>query len=350
MAKTYPSLCIGITGLNANDNPGPGVAVIRALKEGFGDQVRIVGLSYESMEPGIYMRGLVAKSYQIPYPAAGNAALMERLAYIHDKEKLTLIIPNFDAELYNFIKIAPQLQQMGIYTFLPSAEQLRMRDKTNLLEFSKKYNFNVPADHKLFTAADLEKATDELTFPLMIKGKFYDAYIAYTKDEALKSFHRLAGAWGYPVIAQQYIRGTEINIAALGDGKGNNTGIVPMRKMYITEKGKAWAGVTIEDKALIEIADNFAKATYWRGSYELEIMCDADRKLFILEINPRFPAWIYLAVAAGQNQPEALARMALGETVEPFTVYETGKLFIRHSWDEVVDITDFQKITAFGEL
>ena len=46
-------LTVAVTGLNAIDSPGPGVAVIRALREGFPDRVRIIGLSYETMEPGI---------------------------------------------------------------------------------------------------------------------------------------------------------------------------------------------------------------------------------------------------------------------------------------------------------
>jgi carbamoyl-phosphate synthase large subunit len=349
-ANNYSQLCIGVTGLNANDNPGPGVAVIRALKEGFGAGLRVIGLSYESLEPGIYMRDMVDKTYTIPYPTEGTAALFERLTYIHDKEKLNFIIPNFDAELHNFIKLAPQLQQIGIRTFLPSIEQLMLRDKVNLYDFGQKNGFHIPADHKLYSTDDVQKATEELGFPVMVKGKFYEAYIAHNKEAAIKAFNQLAITWGYPVIAQQYIKGTEINIAALGDGDGNNISIVPMRKLYITDKGKAWAGVTIEDAALIALADQFAKATNWRGGYELEIMRDADDQLFILEINPRFPAWIYLTAAAGQNQPLALVKMALGEKLSRFEEYQAGKLFIRHSWDQVVDIADFQRISALGEL
>jgi len=350
MATNYSGLCIGVTGLNANDNPGPGVAVIRALKAGFGSNIRVIGLSYESLEPGIYMRDLVDKTYQIPYPTAGTVALKERLAYIHDQENLNVIIPNFDAELHNFIKIAAELNNIGIKTFLPSLEQLRRRDKSNLFEFGQKNGLEVPADQKLYSVTDLQKAADELGFPLVIKGKFYDAHVAYNMESALKAFHQLETVWGYPVIAQQHIKGIEINVAALGDGEGNNVSIVPMRKLYITEKGKAWAGVTIEDEALMSLANKFAEATNWKGSYELEIIRDTDDKLFILEINPRFPAWIYLAVAAGQNQPAALVKMALGEIIAASVKYETGKMFIRHSWDEVVDIADFQKMSAFGEL
>jgi carbamoyl-phosphate synthase large subunit len=302
------------------------------------------------LEPGIYLREHVNKTYQIPYPTEGTSALLERLGYIHQQENMDVIIPNFDSELFNFIKVAPQLQQMGIATLLPSQQQLALRDKVNLKDFGTKNGFYVPADHKIYHADDLKKTADEFNFPMVIKGKFYDAYVVYTMDQALKAFHQLNATWGVPVIAQQYITGTEINIAALGDGKGNNTSVVAMRKLYITDKGKAWAGVTIKEDKLIELAGNFAKATNWKGGYEMEIMSNAEGHLYILEINPRFPAWIYLTASAGQNQPEAMVKMALGDDVLPYTDYQAGKLFVRYSWDHIADISDFQHISVFGEL
>ena len=39
-------LTIGVTGLNAIDSPGPGVAVIRGLRESEHFEARIIGLSY----------------------------------------------------------------------------------------------------------------------------------------------------------------------------------------------------------------------------------------------------------------------------------------------------------------
>ncbi|MGF7079390.1 ATP-grasp domain-containing protein [Mucilaginibacter sp. UYCu711] len=304
-------MIIAITGLNANDNPGPGVAVIRALREEFGPALTIIGLSYESLEPGIYLDTVVDKTYQIPYPTAGTAALKDRLEYIHEQEGLNLIIPNYDAELYNFIKISPLLKSKGIKTFLPNHEQLEVRDKINLYEFGKKHGFSVPADQKVNSIIDLTKAAEELGYPLVVKGKYYEAYVNHTADVAQKSFHLLSAKWGLPVIAQQFIKGTEINIAGRGDGKGNTISVIPMRKLYITDKGKAWAGITIENNDLIKLAQKFVKATKWKGGFEMEIMCDADGEFFIMEINPRFPAWIYLTAGAGQNQPAALVRMAL---------------------------------------
>lgn len=350
MPESKPTLVIAVTALNAIDSPGPGVAVIRALREGLSQPVRIIGLSYETLEPGIYMHDVVDKTYQIPYPSGGTDALMSRLKYIHEKENIRVLIPNFDAELYNFIKLSPSLRSMGIETFLPTMEQFDARDKMNLYSFGQKHGLLVPKDKIIYSAGELYACAEELGYPLVVKGKYYDAIIAHTLEQAQKAFYKLSAKWGFPIIVQQFVQGTEINIAVLGDGMGKATSIIPMRKLYITDKGKAWAGITLEDESLLDLARKFIEATQWKGGFELEIMRTATNQLYIMEVNPRFPAWIYLTAAAGQNQPASLVKMALGETVLPFKDYAVGKIFIRYAWDHITDVNEFQQISAYGEL
>jgi carbamoyl-phosphate synthase large subunit len=350
MTANNQLLTIAVTGLNAIDSPGPGVAVIRALRDGLPKPLRIIGLSYETLEPGIYLHDIVDKTYQIPYPAAGTETLLKRLQYINEKENIQLIIPNFDAELYNFIKIGPSLQAMGIATFLPTLEQFDAREKINLYAFGEKYGLIVPKDKTIYTVEELYDCAELFGYPLVVKGKYYDAIIAYTMEQAQKAFYKLTAKWGTPIIVQQFITGTEINIAVLGDGKGNAISSIPMRKLYITDKGKAWAGITLEDETLIDLAKKFVAATNWKGGCELEIMRTVQGEPYIMEINPRFPAWIYLTAGAGQNQPASLARMALGESIQPFTDYTVGKIFIRYAWDHITDVNEFQQISGFGEL
>ncbi|MCX6229449.1 MAG: ATP-grasp domain-containing protein [Bacteroidia bacterium] len=343
-------LVIAVTALNAIDSPGPGVAVIRAIRECSDFDVRIIGLSYEALEPGLYMHDLVDKTYQIPYPSAGTDSLLGRLMHIHNQEHLDLIIPNFDAELYNFIKLEKKLLEEGIHTFLPELSAFESRDKIKLVEFGKKHGLSVPDDMQIYRAEELKDATEKLGFPIVIKGKFYDASIANTLEQAYKAFHKIQAQWGLPIIAQQFVKGSEINVAALGDGEGNTISVIPMRKLYITDKGKAWAGITLDDNEFIELAKKFIAATNWRGGCELEIIQTAEGKSYILEVNPRFPAWIYLTAAAGQNQPAALVKMALGQKVAPFETYEVGKIFIRYAWDLITNISEFQQISGTGEL
>jgi carbamoyl-phosphate synthase large subunit len=211
-------IVIAVTALNAIDSPGPGVAVIRAIRECPDLDARIIGLSYEALEPGLYMHDLVDKTYQIPYPSAGTDSLMGRLIYIHEIEQLDLIIPNFDAELFNFIKLRGKLKEMGINTFLHDLDQFEARDKAKLYEFGKKHDLYVPADKIIYQAKDLVGAATEMGYPMVVKGKFYDAIIVNTFEQAEKAFYKIQAKWGLPIIIQEFINGTEINIAALGDG------------------------------------------------------------------------------------------------------------------------------------
>jgi carbamoyl-phosphate synthase large subunit len=343
-------LTVAVTGLNAVDSPGPGMAVIRALRESPDFELRIVGLSYETLEPGIYLHDWVDKTYQLPYPSAGTGALLERLSEIQAQERIEVLIPNFDAELYNFIKLGPRLLALGIRTFLPTQAQLDARDKLNLVAFGAAHGLLVPADRQLHHPGELAAAARELGWPLVLKGRFYDAAVVHTPTQAEQAFQQLSGRWGLPLIAQQFVGGQEINVAGLADGCGQALSVVPMRKLYITEKGKAWAGITIQDEALLALARRFAERTHWRGGFELELMRSAEGELFIMEINPRFPAWIYLTAAAGQNQPAALLQLALGQELAPFTDYAIGKMFIRYAWDLITDYTEFQQMAAVGEL
>lgn len=341
---------VAVTGLNAIDSPGPGIAVIRALREASSFDVRIIGLAYESLEPGIYMHDLIDRTYQIPYPSSGTKNLMERLSYIHEQEKLDVIIPNFDAELFPMIKLSDELNSMGIRTFLPTLQQFEERQKVNLVDFGKKYNIKVPFSRAIYSQSEITSLVKDFSYPIVVKGKYYDAKVAYTEEQARTFFAKISNQWGLPIIIQQFIKGNEYNVTGLGDGKGNTIAAVPMRKQYITDKGKAWGGISIADDRILEMTREFIRATKWRGGFELELMKDSKGDYILLEINPRMPAWIYLSVGAGQNIPEAVVKLALGEEVKPFESYHVGKMFIRYSWDMIVDVSEYHQISTLGEL
>lgn len=343
-------LNIAVTGLNAIDSPGPGIAVIRGLLEAEAFEARIIGLAYESLEPGIYMHQLVHKTYHIPYPSAGTEHLMDRLRYIHEKEDLDVIIPNFDAELYPFIQLEQPLKKMGIHMCLPTLEQFEERHKVNLNEFGEKYGIKVPKSRAIYDLSEIYQLPSEFSFPMLVKGKFYDASIAYNLDQVKTYFNKISAKWGLPVIIQEFVHGTEVNVTGLGDGQGHTIAAVPMRKQYITDKGKAWGGISIADEKLLELTRHFVSATKWRSGFELELIKNARNELYLLEINPRMPAWIYLAVSVGQNIPEALVRIAMGEELKPYSSYHVGKMFIRYAYEMIVDLEEFQQISTFGEL
>ncbi len=83
---------------------------------------------------------------------------------------------------------------------------------------------------------------------------------------------------------------------------------------------------------------------------ELELIKTPKNEYYLIEINPRLPAWVYLAVGAGQNLPEALVKLAMEHTVQPFNGYEIGKMFVRYSYDMICDLQEFERISTIGEL
>ncbi len=344
------TLTVAVSGLNNTDNPGPGVPFIRAIKDSPTFDVRIVGLAYENLEPGIYMPGLVEKTYMIPYPSEGKDAVLQRIAHIHERENIQVLIPNFDSELHTFMLCEKELEEMGIRTFLPTIKQYEERHKWNLPEFGKKYDVKVPKSIALNSSNDASKIEENFNFPVMVKGLFYDAYIAYNMEQVYNHFNRISSKWGFPVIVQEFVKGSEVNVIALGDGKGQTIGAVPMRKQYITDKGKAWGGITLDSPVMMELTEQIIKKTQWRGGMELELIRTAENQFYLIEINPRLPAWLYLAVGAGQNLPDALLKLALGMEVKPMSHYDTGSMFVRYSYDMIVNVEQFQKMSINGEL
>lgn len=342
---------VAVTGLNNVDSPGPGVPVVRALREAGPFDGRIIGLLYDALEPGAYLKDVVDAAYMIPYPSSGLENLFERIMAIHQKDPIDLIIPTLDSELHGFVKLAPRFQAQGIRTFLPSLEQLNLRAKDKLAVFCTSHDIHVPKNILISSVQDMYARISELTFPLFVKGIFYDAHRANNAEEAAAAFHAIRSKWGLPIILQEAVTGEEYNVVALGDGSGSSVGAVAMKKLYITDKGKAWAGVTIADDVLMGLTSRTMEALKWKGGMELEFVKDRQsNQYYLLEINPRFPAWVYLAVAAGQNLPYALLQLALGKSVQPFTAYAVGTIFIRYSWDFIADMKQFEALTVHGEL
>lgn len=340
---------IGISGINAVDNPGPGIGVARSLKEDAELAPRIIGLAYDALEPGIYMDWVVDHSFILPYPSGEGDACFERLAYVREQHGLDLVIPNLDAELPLYVKRAPQLEKLGIRTFLPSIEQFRLRGKDRLREVADKIGIKLPRTCVVNSLEQLYEAVTEIGLPVMVKGCFYKAYHAYTTTEAVSHYHAIVAEWGYPVIIQQVVAGEELNVVGLGDGEGGSLGRVGIKKISVTSLGKIWTGVTVRHQPMLDAAERFVRGAKWRGPYELECIVK-DKDVYLIEINPRFPAWVYFATGVGVNLPARLARLAGGRDAPRATEYEAGKLFVRYTYELVSDMSKFQKAVTRGEV
>lgn len=351
MSAAPRPLTVAVTGLNATDNPAPGVGVIRSLRAAATFTGRVVGLAYDALDSGLYARELdLAGGFLLPYPSQGVEALRQRLREIHAEARLDVIIPTLDSELPAFIALEPELRSWGIRMFLPTREQLELRSKVRLAELGARAGLSVPAQRVLSEVADLYRPMADLPYPLVVKGVFYGATVVRSPDEAVAAFHATVARWGLPVIVQRFHEGEEYDVVAVGDGRGGLVGAVPMKKLLLSDKGKGWAGVAVRDPELLEAARRFFAATSWRGPCELEVLRARDGRWLLIEVNPRFPAWCHLATGAGQNLPWAVARLAAGLPVAPMTDFTAGTLFVRISIDQIASMDDLQALATAGAL
>jgi carbamoyl-phosphate synthase large subunit len=343
-------LTVAVSGINAADNPGPGTGIIRALKESSLD-VRAIGLAYDSMEPGIYMKDFIDKTYMMPYPSGEQNSFVERLRDIHSMERLDVISSALDAELPLYMEIEPALLGWGIKMLIPTRRTYRMRDKVKLRELAANIGFNTPRYDTCASYADLQPALEKTGFPCMIKGPFYEAYKACSVQEAETHFWKLSAKWGYPIIVQEFISGEEYDVVGCGDGAGRDMGLFAMKKMTITALGKVWNAVSIQNDKLLEIAAAFVRRLSWRGGFELEALVeDRTQALYLLEVNPRFPALIYMPAACGINLPERMVRMLMNMEYENHSNYSSGKMMIRYTAEMLKDISEFEQVLCCGEL
>jgi len=340
---------IAITGINAVDNPGPGTGVARSLRESPQFPVQIVGLAYDAMEPGLYMDWLFDRRYIMPYPSADIEVFLDRIQQIQEQFGLDCIIPNFDVELPLYIRCAKELDSIGIRTYLPNKTQFALRNKAKLAEVAKDFGLQTPETIVITSFQELEEATAELKFPLMIKGPYYKAYRVSSYGETVQRFNQLAAEWGYPIILQKIVSGIELNLVSVGDGKGGHLGLVAIKKMGVTELGKIWSGLTIHHPGLLKAAEAFLQNTQWKGPFELECIANPDGTIYLIEINPRFPAWTYFATGVGINLPSRLVQSALGLPLSPLEPYAAGKLFMRYTYELVMDATPLQTLVTQGE-
>jgi carbamoyl-phosphate synthase large subunit len=186
----------------------------------------------------------------------------------------------------------------------------------------------------------------------MIKGAFYDAARADSPAHAASLATRILAEWGGPILVQQLILGEEYDLLDIGDGHGGSLGSCAIKKLVVSSRGKGYAGITVQDEALSLAGHSLMKALNWLGPWECEFIRDRAGDFYLIEINPRFPAWADFPSAVGSNLIAKAVHQLLGEPASKLVSKETvppGKVFLRHSTDLVCDADVFRNLAIDGQ-
>ena len=343
-------ITVAVSGLNAGENPQPGPGIIRSLRRRY-DNITVVGLVYDALESGIYADDGPDVVYRLPYPSAGSDVLLGRLDEILAEQQIDLLIPTLDTELQGLLKLSDELRRRGVAMLLPRPESLKACRKAELPELARRCGAKTPESYSAVDEAGLLAAAVKIGYPLMLKGPYYGARWVTDERALLQSFNQTIAAWGGPVVVQQCIVGGEFDVMAVADGEGEVAGLCALRKTIVTEKGKGFGGITVHDERLQTTTLNLIRGLKWRGPLELEfIQQDSSDEFYLIEINPRFPAWVDFPSAFGHNLPALVVERLINGRMPKLPVHPAGKFFVRHAVDLLGDIAQLGELSTTGRL
>ncbi len=337
---------IAVSGMHRGDNPQPGSSIVGALRLAWPDAF-IVGLVYNAFESGIYAADGPDVCHAMPYPTAGLAAYLTRLAEVKEATPFDWFMPTFDAEIALLAGAVGELAGLGIGVVLPEPATLTQCGKARLPQVAAKWGVAIP---DTAVARDLSEALEHAAlagYPVFIKGPFYDATLVRTPAALAAAGAAILADWGPPLIVQEPLSGSEFNVMGLGDGTGGLLGHCAVRKLIISDKGKGNGSVVVRDLRLDEITRKVIAETRWRGPFELEFIRDQrDDAYRLIEINPRFPAWAGFPAKLGANFPAAWVEWMCCGTCRPLPTLPPGRFFLRHQ----IEVTgDMEQIATLLE-
>jgi carbamoyl-phosphate synthase large subunit len=341
---------VALTGLEGRDNPYPGVAIASALREARGEQITLVGLSYDPTLTGNFRADLFDRVYSTPLPGDPAAVLLRRLFEIHDEYPIDVLIPALDSELAIFALHREKIAERGIKMVIPSPEAVKSRYKQRLYRWARERSIFSPRT-EVVTDPKTFWEQEEWSFPCYLKGPLADALRVESLDEAIAVYHRLAARWGYPVLAQEIIHGTEYDVCAVAAPGGASIGAICLRKTILSRAGKGIGAEVVDSPEALAAAERVLEALRWEGPLEIEMIRETSSgRFFLLEVNARFPAWIGIAPATGLNLPDLLLALALGEELPEERTPRIGTRFLRGSKTTISDVRQLGRLLASGRL
>jgi diaminopimelate decarboxylase len=312
------NLKIYISGLYSGTNPQPGIGIARSLRAAYPDAT-LVGVEYSNRCSGIHWPDFDELWLQRPWEE------LDLDAYAADiREALdagALWISGIDLELMWLASVFPAGHK-NLLT--PSARALQQISKP-AVEAHEGLPLSIPP----FVSTErsdweLHAFCRQHGWKVWLKGPYYEAVRTHSWDVFERVRTLLARAWSTErLFLQSHVTGYEESVC-FSAYRGELVGCVYMRKRELTEEGKTWAGdVTAVPAEFAAPLRSIVKELNWTGGAELEMVRDTGGQLWLLECNPRFPAWIYGATIAGQNLPALLIEEATGVPPQAaLTAYE----------------------------
>ncbi|HUR97270.1 MAG TPA: ATP-grasp domain-containing protein [Pyrinomonadaceae bacterium] len=304
-------LTIYVSGLYSGTNPQPGVGIARSLRLGY-PGAKLIGVEYSNRCSGIHWPDFDDIWLQRPWTELNLDLHAREIQRRLDDGGLW--ISSIDLEIMWLAEIFPD-GHPNLLT--PGTQALNRVSKP---EISAHVGLPVRIPEFVTTEIsdwDLHAFCRKHDWKVWLKGPYYEAVRTPSWFELEHWRKVLSSAWATDkLFLQAHVSGYEESVM-LSAHEGELLDCVHMRKRDVTELGKTWAGDILPvSPDIVYPLRKIIRDLKWTGGAELEMVRDAEDQLWLLEINPRYPAWVHGSTITGQNLPAILIEGATGVKAE----------------------------------
>jgi carbamoyl-phosphate synthase large subunit len=266
----------------------------------------------------------VDKAHVVPRIDSGG--YIEALLDIARRGKVNLLIPLLDVELFPIASAVEAFEQAGCRALISSHRVVSVcRDKLMTHRALNDAGIDTP---KTWTWEEALARTQH-TFPYFMKPRAGSAGVGnYTirNVDQLQTFGKLV----HEPIVQEFIDGVEHTLDVYTGFDGAARCVVPRKRLEV-RNGEVSKAIIVKDRALMDVGRRVAEMLgECRGVVTVQCMVTEDRKIRVIEINPRFGGGAPLAIHAGADFPKWILSELTGNTphIDP-TGFEADVAMLR---------------------
>ena len=223
-----------------------------------------------------------------------------------------------------------RFEKIGVKVLVNNPEVVRTaNDKLKTHDFCLKNGIVVP---RIYSHQEVEEGN--VVFPIIIKpimGIGTKGVEIIEDLRTLKAYLPLKE--GYFV--QHHVNGIEYTIDTISDQNGRILAAAP-RERIVVKSGQSVKGRTTKDKRLIEYGKGISSkfGIKWVACSQCKVT--DDRKIFFIEINPRYGTGVSLSIGAGLNIPLLQIKLALGMPIKKEELDFTDNFYMIRYWEEIL--------------
>ncbi|MDH3232786.1 MAG: ATP-grasp domain-containing protein, partial [Alphaproteobacteria bacterium] len=351
-AKFAPgAIRAAVSGIGSLDVVNAGLGVARALTAA-PEIGPIYGFGYGNYDSGLYRQDLFNAVYRFR-SMSDREVVLDDLKRAHESTPFDVFIPCLDGEIPTFIDLKDELDRIGIETLLPAQASFDRRSKPRLFSEPLGLNdlaFEVPATVAVTSLSELRDATRDLGFPVAIKGAISFAFPARNDIEAEAAWYKLRAHGEEGALVQSFVEGDRFAVAAVCGRNHETMTSLTVKKLRLCDRGSTWSAAQVHQPELERSFADFVRSIEWVGPVEGEFIRDERTERFnLIEVNPRFTAWISYSAGIGMNHPRRAVLEATGRTPTPEEAIR-DQIFMRSCEDVEVDLTALASIATRGRL